>query len=146
MVGDEVYVSLSEKTAAGMRFRGVVTEADGAAIVVSSNPSKPAVIVPRAAIRYVELAGLNAHRIDPRKEPVIVRVYPGKRQSDAAETYGDEAALLARSGYLPVAHSWAPGEPGVGRFLALGGLGAVALRPEGALVVTYVHRDSGRAD
>jgi hypothetical protein len=147
LVGDEIHIALTGKAATGaQRFRGVVTGADDEALFVSSNPSTPAARVPRTAIRYIELAGLNAHRLDPRTQAVLVRVYPGHRQSDAAEAYGDEAVVLSRSGYMPVAHTWAPGEPGVGRVLALGVLGAVALRPEGALVVTYVHRSSSRPD
>jgi hypothetical protein len=126
---------------------GVVTAADNEALYVIGEPSKPPTRIRRTEIGEIELAGLNPHRLDPQRSPVIVRVYPGHRQSDAAVIYGDEAVVLASYGYLPVAHSWAVGEPGVGRVLALGwALGPMApttLRPEGALVVTYVHRSGG---
>jgi hypothetical protein len=57
-----------------------------------------------------------------------------------------KAMMIRPYGYLPVAHSWAVGEPGVGRALALGVIGSVAFRSEGALVVTYVHRSGGRPE
>ena len=82
----------------------------------------------------------NVGPLDPHRRPVIVRLYPGRTQTDAATVYVDEAIYLAKNGYLPVAQSWAVGEPGVGRILALGTLGAVALRPKGALTVTCLHR------
>ncbi len=84
-------------------------------------------------------------QLDPWVDPVVVRVYPGRTQTDAAAGYAEEAIGFALADYLPVAHSWAAGEPGVGRVLALGVLGATALRPIGALVVTYVHRDAWRS-
>ncbi len=84
----------------------------------------------------------DATRLDPWVDPVVVRVYPGRTQTDAAALYAEEAVSLALAGYLPVAHSWAVGEPRVGRVLALGMVGAAALRPRGALVVSYVHRDA----
>jgi hypothetical protein len=84
--------------------------------------------------------------LDPHRRPVIVRLYPGRTQTDAATLFAEEATYLAQRGFLPVAQSWAVGEPGVGRVLALGTLGAVALRPKGALTVTYVHRSVSHAD
>ena len=116
----------------------VVDVADDNVVVSESDESE--VVIPLSSIREWDLMGLNAHRLDPVETPVLVRVYPGDRQSDAAEAYSFEALDLAAHGYFPVAHSWAPGEPGLGRVLALGALGATALRPEGALVVTYIHR------
>jgi hypothetical protein len=116
----------------------VIDIVDDGIVVAEADESE--VEVPLSSIHEWDLIGLNAHRLDPDKTPVLVRVYPGHRQSDAAEAYGLEALDLAEHGYFPVAHSWAPGEPGVGRVFALGALGATALRPEGALVVTYIHR------
>lgn len=80
--------------------------------------------------------------LDAQRRPVLVRLYPGRTQTDAATLFAEEATYLAQRGYLPVAQSWAVGEPGVGRVLALGTLGSVALRPKGALTVTYVHRSA----
>ncbi len=82
----------------------------------------------------------NVGILDPGRRPVIVRLYPGRTQTDAAGLYAEEAIYLARHGYMPVAQSWATGQPGLGRILALGPFFAVALRPKGALTVTYVHR------
>jgi len=155
VIGDEVTVSWSLKgrplfggqpASLPTTLHGFVTAIDQEALSVIADRSEPPTRIPRATISRIELVGLNPHRLDPRSQPVLVRVYPGHRQSDAAATYEDEAVLAVRAGYLPVAHSWAPGEPGIGRVLAIGVLGAVAMRPEGALVVTYVHRSSGRLE
>jgi hypothetical protein len=80
--------------------------------------------------------------LDPTRQPVVVRVYPGKTQADVAQLFAEEAAFLALNGYLPVTQSWAAGEPGVGRVLALGTLGSVAMRPAGALTVAYAHNSA----
>jgi hypothetical protein len=125
---------------------GVVTATDDEALCILVVSSEAATRVPWAEISEIELAGLNPHRLDPTESPVVVRVYPGHRHSDAAEIYQDEADILASYGYLPVAHSWAVGEPGIGRVLALGMLGAATARPEGALIVTYVHSSGGRQE
>jgi len=156
MVGDEV--SVLKKVLTGFNplagqpteltttVHGVVTATDHEAVYLTGDPSQRATKIPRTEIAEIELAGLNPHRLDPKTSPVIVRVYPGHRQSDAAATYADEAVILAGRGYLPVAHSWAVGEPGIGRVMALGMIGAVAMRPEGALVVTYIHRNGGHPE
>jgi hypothetical protein len=156
VVGDEVsfvgmartgYINVfGQSTGSRTTLHGVVTATDHDALHVILDPSKPVTVIPWTEISDIELAGLNPHRLDPTKSPVVVRVYPGHRQSDAAAIYGDEAVILASHGYLPVAHSWAVGEPGIGRVMAFGMLGAVAMRPEGALVVTYVHRSRGRSE
>ena len=156
VVGDEVSIVRTVTAGANLfggqptgltaSLHGVVTASDREALYLTVEPSQSATKIPRTEICQIELAGLNPHRLDPTKSPVIVRVYPGQRQSDAAAIYGDEALILAGYGYLPVAHSWAVGEPGVGRVMALGMIGAVAMRPEGALVVTYVHRNGGRPE
>lgn len=67
---------------------------------------------------------------------VVVRVYPGRTQADAAGAFQVEAVKVAELGYMPVAQSWADGRPGLGRVLALGLL-ASSMRPNGALTVTY---------
>jgi hypothetical protein len=127
---------------------GRVIDLDGSAVELATDPSG-------RSTRRIALSGIlewtqdsppapNVGTLDPERRPVIVRLYPGRTQTDAASLYAEEAIYLALHGYLPIAQSWATGEPGVGRVLALGMLGAVALRPKGALTVTYVHRSVTR--
>jgi hypothetical protein len=70
-------------------------------------------------------------------DPVIVRVYKSKSQSSAAKEYGNDAAKLARQGYVPVSQSWEPGKSGCLRFLFTLGLSAWIFKPAGSLTVTY---------
>ena len=73
----------------------------------------------------------------PAHPAVVVWSYPGRTQADAASDFARHASELASEGYSPTAQSWAEGRPGVGRVLALGALGASAIRPKGFLTVTY---------
>jgi hypothetical protein len=78
---------------------------------------------------------------------IIFRSYTaGFRQ--AAHTFAEEAPIFEDHGYIPVSHSWVPGEWGSGwMILALGTvfigiglillLGMAAIRPSGTLTVMY---------
>lgn len=66
----------------------------------------------------------------------LIKSYPAKNMRQANAIYADDARTLGAQGYAPVATTWGEGSPGVGRFLALG-LFAFAVRPKGALTVTY---------
>ena len=70
------------------------------------------------------------------QDAVVVRVYPGRTQADAAALFAREARVAAEHGYSPVAQSWADGRPGIGRVMMIGEL-AESIRPKGALTVTY---------
>ena len=129
VVGDEVSLRKvktavnpygGQPTESTTTLHGEVAATDREALHLTGDPDQPATRVPWNEIDAIELDGLNPHRLDPLTEPVLVRVYPGHRQSDAAEVYADEALDLASYGYLPVAHSWAVGEPGIGRVMASG--------------------------
>ena len=126
------------------RTSGRVVEVDASAVELATDPSGRSVrrIALTSILEWAQASPPrpNVGTLDPERCPVIVRLYPGRTQTDAAGLYAEEAIYLALHGYVPVAQSWATGEPGVGRVLALGMLGAVALRPKGALTVTYVHR------
>lgn len=69
-------------------------------------------------------------------DAVVIRVYPGRTQNDAALLFQGEAQLASGFGYTPISQSWAEGRSGAGRVLALGMFAAV-VRPDGALTVTY---------
>ena len=124
--------------------RGVVDGVDEAGLTIISAATGKPIDIAADTVVDIEVHGLVVRWLDPEEEPVLVRVYPGGNQVEAAMTYADEAVRLARVGYLPVAQNWAVGEPGLGRVLALGTLGAVALRPQGAMTVTYVHRSASK--
>jgi len=124
--------------------RGTVAAVDRSGLTIISGETGKPHTVPADAVVDIAFEGMVYRWLDPKSQPVLVRVYPGGNQVEAAMSYADEAVRLARVGYLPVAQSWAVGEPGLGRVLALGTLGAVALRPQGAMIVTYVHRSASR--
>ena len=84
--------------------------------------------------------------------PTVIRMYRG-RQREAAAAFARDAEALARSGYGPVAQSWAGGEWGCGAYL-LGvlliiafGIGLLILgyllivKPSGTLTVTYARTE-----
>jgi len=67
-------------------------------------------------------------------QAIIVREY--ERNKD----FEREARKLARKGYV-VTSVVSKGQPsGLGRFIALGGIGAIAMRPGEHLVVTYTYQ------
>lgn len=78
---------------------------------------------------------------------IIFRSYTANSR-EAARTFAQEAPIFEDQGYIPVSHSWVPGEWGSGwMILALGtvviGIGLVlllamaAIRPVGTLTVMY---------
>ena len=92
---------------------------------------------------------------EPGLERVLVRLYPGRTQDQAAQHYGTDAAQLADLGYLPVSQSWAYGQwPSgliiVSVILCIFLIGfvllavMVATKPDGTLAVTYVLSDPPR--
>lgn len=126
-------------------MRGEVLKVDAAGLMIRSSVTGSRTFVAAAAIRDIVEEGTVFHRrLDPTRQPVVVRVYPGSDQVDAAMAFAREANLLAGVGYLPAIQSWAVGDPGVGDALADGNPGAGANRPQGALTVTYVHRSASR--
>jgi hypothetical protein len=68
---------------------------------------------------------------------VIIRTYRAKSQDRAAPYFQADAARLASQGYFPVSQSWADGRSGCLRIIALGFIGALVWKPDGALTVTY---------
>lgn len=70
-------------------------------------------------------------------QPVEIRTYTGRTQQDAANDFAKDAARWAARGYSPVSQSWADGRSGCLRFLLLGGIGAMVIKPKGTLTVTY---------
>lgn len=77
--------------------------------------------------------------------PVVVRVYPGKTQADAAKMVEADAAHAARYGYSPVSQGWSEGRPGIGRVVMIG-FYSLLFKPAGYLSVTYTKAQSaGRA-
>lgn len=70
-------------------------------------------------------------------QPVVVVTYSGRSQEDAAAKFAQDAAMMAEDGYAPVSQSWADGRSGCLRFILLGGFGALILKPDGTLTVTY---------
>ena len=80
----------------------VVDVADDNVVVSESDESE--VVIPLSSIREWDLMGLNAHRLDPVETSVLVRVYPGDRQSDAAGAVaraGESRADHHRQKHLP---------------------------------------------
>ena len=83
-----------------------------------------------------------------RDRPTIIfRPYTASSR-EAARTFAAEALIFEEHGYVPVSHSWVPGEWGSGwMVLALGtalvGIGLIlllamaAIRPSGTLTVMY---------
>jgi hypothetical protein len=71
------------------------------------------------------------------QQQVLIKVYKGKRQSDAAKEFQKEASTLAAQGYMPVSQSWAEGRSGCLRVIMLGFIGALIWKPAGTLTVTY---------
>lgn len=71
------------------------------------------------------------------QQQVQVKVYKGKRQSDAAKDFQRDATNLAAQNYLPVSQSWAEGRSGCLRVVLLGFIGALIWKPAGTLTVTY---------
>ena len=72
-----------------------------------------------------------------QQHQVLVKVYKGKRQSDAAKDFQKEASSLAAHDYMPVSQSWAEGRSGCMRVILLGFIGALIWKPAGTLSVTY---------
>lgn len=70
-------------------------------------------------------------------KPVEVVVYKARTQEDAAKEFQKDAVKRAGRGYEVVSQSWADGRSGCLRFLMLGGIGAMVIKPEGTLTVTY---------
>lgn len=68
--------------------------------------------------------------------PVVVRVYPGRTQSDAAHLFQRDAGHAAAYGYSPTGQSWSEGRPGIGRVVMLG-FYSMVFKPKGYLTVTY---------
>ncbi len=75
--------------------------------------------------------------------PVVILLYPGDGQVDAAARYRTHAAQLAAQGYVPVATSWGETRPGAGEALFAAHL-EEAYRV-GTLLVTYHRRVAGDA-
>lgn len=85
------------------------------------------------------------------RPPIIVSVYRGRSQEDAARLFQAHAVRLAAEGYYPIGQSWAPGSYGCGCFLmalllafVLVGLlifvYMLVVKPQGTLTVTYEYR------
>ena len=68
--------------------------------------------------------------------PVVIRVYPGRTQADAARLFQRDAGHAATYGYAPTGQSWGEGRPGLGRVVMLG-FYSLMLKPQGYLTVTY---------
>jgi hypothetical protein len=86
---------------------------------------------------------------EPGLQPVLVRLYPGRTQDEAARHYEADAPQLAALGYLPVSQSWADGQWPTALivisvifcivligFVLLAVM--IASKPTGTLAVTYV--------
>lgn len=72
-------------------------------------------------------------------QPIEVVTYKARDQQKAAEEFRKDAAKRAAKGYVPVSQSWADGRGGCLRFILLGGIGALVIKPDGTLTVTYRH-------
>jgi len=91
------------------------------------------------------------------QKAILVRSYKGT-QSESANLFEADAAVLAADGYFPVSQNWAPGQWSGTAFaiafllIFLFGLGLLILayllivRPPGTLVVTYGMRTLPEAD
>jgi pSer/pThr/pTyr-binding forkhead associated (FHA) protein len=74
--------------------------------------SRPAAVVPAiAAMPGAGTGGLSG-RPGGMSGQVIVRVYKGGNQSQAAQKFAEDAAQLAAQGYVPISQSWAQNERG----------------------------------
>jgi Uncharacterised protein family UPF0547 len=86
-------------------------------------------------------ADLSATEAFGGSASVVVRNYPGRSQSEAANTFAQEAQVASRYGYLPVSQSWGEGRAGIKR-VALIGIGSMVWKPKGFLTVTYTKSGS----